>query len=99
MIHVRIFVHFSSDCSWNVQGKDGAPVTTINDISQDRQGMMWFATTRVLISFDSRVFRKYAHDPKKPNTVPSDYIERVLGDKEGNFRVATLQDTLIRHNR
>ncbi|WP_149244365.1 hypothetical protein [Dyadobacter sp. 32] len=56
-------------------GKDGAPVTTINDISQYRYGMMWFATTSGLISFDSRVFKKYAHDPKKPNTVHSDYIE------------------------
>ncbi|PWJ55954.1 two component regulator with propeller domain [Dyadobacter jejuensis] len=50
---------------------------------------MWFATSRGLYQYDSRVFKKYGQHPEKSQSLPSDYIENVYCDTKGNLWVGT----------
>ncbi len=80
-VNAQVFRQFSNQ-------KD-APVTTVLGITQDKDGFMWFATTRGLFRYDSQTFKKFIHDPNNPGTVPSDYVTKVLCDSEGKIWVAT----------
>lgn len=65
--------------------KEGAPATTVLGITQDKEGFMWFATSRGLYRYDSRTFKKYLHDPQNPNSLPTDYLETVFCDSKGRL--------------
>lgn len=87
----RRFLHFS--------GNEGAPVNeTVLQIIQDKQGMMWFATSGGLYSFDSRKFRKFAHDPRLPGSLPTKYVETVICDSHGTIWAGSTNG-LCRHDK
>ena len=95
LYHLVLFYSMTLCSETNAQafrqfsGLKDAPVTTVLGITKDKEGFMWFATTRGLYRFDSRSFKKYAHDPDNAKTIPSDYTTNVFCDSDGKLWVAT----------
>ncbi len=63
--------------------KDGLSQSTINDIMQDKNGFMWFATYGGLNKYDGYHFTHYQHDENDSTTIGNNEIMRVFEDKEG----------------
>ncbi len=77
----QVFRHFSE--------REGAPVTTVMAITQDHEGFLWFASSRGLYRYDSKVFKKYIYDAGRPGSIASDYIQSIYCDSEGRLWIAT----------
>ncbi len=58
-------------------------VNSVQAITQDSAGFLWFATQGGLLRYDGRNFVVYRHDPDNPNTPASDYMEAVFIDSKG----------------
>lgn len=64
--------------------KDGLPSATVYDISQDKNGFMWFATENGLSRFDGKNFRTYT----TKDGLPDNSILKVHGDNTGRVYFA-----------
>lgn len=74
------FIHLTTE--------EGIADNTINDIIQDRQGFMWFATNNGLQRYDGHQFRDYHFDFVNKNSLPSDVVAKLMEDDEGNVWAA-----------
>lgn len=61
----------------------------INNIYQDRDGMIWIATENGLNKYDGTKVTLYCHDEDDPHSLAHNYILYVYEDKRGNFIVGT----------
>ncbi|WP_303318060.1 two-component regulator propeller domain-containing protein [Flavivirga abyssicola] len=68
---------------------DGLSQSDINSIYQDDQGFMWFATHEGLNKYDGYNFTIYSPDSNNPNSINSNLIFSLAGDKDGNLWVGT----------
>lgn len=59
---------------------DGLPSSNVFAISEDRRGVLWMATSSGLVRYDGTRFRVFRHDPRKPNSLASNYVSTVLID-------------------
>jgi ligand-binding sensor domain-containing protein len=60
---------------------------SINDIVQDRQGFLWFATEDGLNKYDGYEFKVYKFDAADTNSLPASYINRLYLDRAGKLWV------------
>lgn len=68
---------------------DGLSQNDVNSIYQDKQGLMWFATHDGLNRYDGYNFKVYRPDSNNPNSINSNLIYSLTGDREGNLWVGT----------
>lgn len=69
----------------NYTAKTGLPQNTINDIIQDQQGYLWFATQVGVARFDGYEFQVF----NTSDGLPDDFIECLLVNKEGEIWIGT----------
>lgn len=65
--------------------QNGLPQNTVNDIDQDHQGYIWFATQVGAARFDGYDFEYF----DSYNGLPDDYVNCLMVDKEGNIWMGT----------
>lgn len=83
----QVFRHFTE--------KEGAALTPTLDITQDREGYMWFATVNGLYRYDSRSFRRYEQTGENGEDVMTINITSLKVDSEGRFWVGTTKGLFL----
>jgi len=61
----------------------------IEDIFQDRQGFMWFATRDGLNRYDGNQFVVFRNDRNDPQSLASNWVLSLVEDKEGNIWIGS----------
>lgn len=64
---------------------EGLSNLEVNDIIQDQQGYIWFATEGGLNRYDGYHVTVYEHDPINPNSLSRNVIKSVVEDSAGNL--------------
>jgi diguanylate cyclase (GGDEF)-like protein len=54
--------------------EDGLAQSSVQAITQDRQGYMWFGTEDGLQRYDGYDFQTFHHDPEQPGSLADDYV-------------------------
>ena len=67
----------------------GLSQNTVFDITQDKKGMMWFATNNGLNKFDGYNFTVYQNDEQDPHSIGCDIIRTCITDESGKIWVGT----------
>jgi len=65
--------------------KNGLPQNSVNDVVQDPQGYLWFATQGGAARFDGYEFKHF----NSLNGLPDDYVNCLLADHTGNLWFGT----------
>lgn len=68
---------------------DGLPTGTVNDIFQDDQGFIWFATENGLCLYDAYNIITYRHIPYDTNSLTSNNLTCIEEDDEGNLWIGS----------
>ncbi len=71
----------------HVTTADGLSFPIVQDILQDQQGYLWFATYSGLNRYDGYEFTVYRHDPGDPTSLRSDYVAAIFEDRDGTLWV------------
>ncbi|MBP0905433.1 two-component regulator propeller domain-containing protein [Mariniflexile gromovii] len=69
--------------------KEGFNQNTINAISQDRYGFLWFGTPNGLIKYDGYEFETYTTQLKSNGTISSNFITSLYNDPNGVLWIGT----------
>ncbi len=69
--------------------KDGLPTFTVNDIIQDDNGFIWFATENGLCRYDAYEFKVFQQYPADTGGLSSDNITCLLPDEENSLWIGT----------
>lgn len=69
--------------------KEGFNQNTINAISQDRYGFIWFGTPNGLIKYDGYEFETYTTQTKTTGTISSNHITSLFNDDNGVLWIGT----------
>lgn len=69
--------------------EDGLSQVTVNDITQDELGFMWFATEDGLNRYDGKKFVQYRSDATKANKVSGNIINFVFLDSKNRLWAGT----------
>lgn len=69
--------------------REGLSHLYINDILQDKQGFMWFATRDGLNKYDGYKMMVYRRDNQKQNTLSDNVVRTILEDYNGDIWVGT----------
>ena len=64
---------------------------SVNNIIQDQEGYLWFASQDGLHRYDGFQFKSWYHDPQNAQSLSSSYIEWCLVDKSNNLWVGSYQ--------
>jgi ligand-binding sensor domain-containing protein/signal transduction histidine kinase/CheY-like chemotaxis protein/AraC-like DNA-binding protein len=70
--------------------EQGLSNSTIENISQDKRGFMWFGTRDGLNRFDGYQMTVYRYHPKDSTTISDNYIRYIHNDREGNLWAGTI---------
>jgi signal transduction histidine kinase/CheY-like chemotaxis protein/ligand-binding sensor domain-containing protein len=62
---------------------NGFPLRVLDCITQDKDGLMWFAAEDGLARFDANSFKVFKNDPDNPYSISHNYIQWVFTDSEG----------------
>lgn len=76
----------------------GLSNSNVLSIAQDQFGFMWFATEGGLNRFDGNRFIAYKHNPKNPQSLSCNTINKLLIDNDGTLWIATTHEGLDRYN-
>jgi len=68
---------------------NGLPNTQVNQICQDRSGIVWICTEGGLVRFDGVDFETFRRDRENPNSITSDSVHDLVEDVSGTKWVAT----------
>lgn len=68
---------------------DGLSQSTVVDITQDRQGNMWFATHNGLNKFDGYGFTVYQHNDQDSYSIGNDIVRTCITDRQGRIWAGT----------
>jgi ligand-binding sensor domain-containing protein/signal transduction histidine kinase len=69
--------------------EDGLSQNNINQIIQDQNGFVWFATNGGLNRFDGIEFKTFIHDRNSDNSISNNIINHLYEDDHGNIWVST----------
>ncbi|MBL0739805.1 hybrid sensor histidine kinase/response regulator transcription factor [Chryseolinea lacunae] len=69
--------------------KDGLSQGVVNSITQDDQGLMWFATEDGLNRFDGYSFKIFKHDSDNSKSLADNFVQNIFKDSEGSFWVSS----------
>jgi len=78
----------------NINQKQGLSQGTINDIFEDSNGLMWFATKDGLNRYDGKQIKVYRRNHNDPNSLPNNHILALNEDSEGRLWIGTLGNNL-----
>ncbi|SKC64751.1 hybrid sensor histidine kinase/response regulator [Ohtaekwangia koreensis] len=65
--------------------KNGFPLKVLDCITQDKDGLMWFAAEDGLARFDGNSFKVFKNDPDNPYSISHNYIQWVFTDSDGTL--------------
>ena len=68
---------------------DGLSQGMVNDILQDEDGFMWFATADGLNRYDGRQFRSFRRNAYNPYSLPSNVVSDIYTDPAARLWVVT----------
>ncbi|MFT4926413.1 MAG: ligand-binding sensor domain-containing protein/signal transduction histidine kinase [Phenylobacterium sp.] len=74
----------------------GLSQITINDVLQDRQGFMWFATQDGLNRYDGYQFKIYRHDNADPYSLPGNWVDCLFEDRSGQLWLGVTSGGLVK---
>jgi signal transduction histidine kinase/DNA-binding response OmpR family regulator/streptogramin lyase len=100
IINLSCFICFSFQCagqsnSWqSLTISDGLSQGMVNDMIQDRQGFMWFATKDGLNRYDGYNFKIFTRDADNPNSISGNFCTALLEDSNGRIWIVTEKDGL-----
>lgn len=77
---------------------EGLSQGTVDDMLQDHQGFLWFATQDGLNRFDGYQFKIFRHDADNPQSLSSNYITSLYESDNGTLWIGTTNG-LHRFNR
>jgi ligand-binding sensor domain-containing protein/class 3 adenylate cyclase/predicted metal-dependent HD superfamily phosphohydrolase len=69
----------------NLSLRDGLSQSTVNNILQDKNGLMWFCTQDGLNKYDGNTFKVYKHDPEDSTSLSDNFINVLIEDSKGNL--------------
>ena len=76
-----LFPQDSSDIKFErISRENGLSQLSVNYITQDKKGFMWFATQDGLNQYDGYGFTVYSHDRDVPNSISANHIRVILED-------------------
>lgn len=75
----------------NYSVKDGLSNNTVNDIIQDPNGFMWFATEKGLSRFDGYQFVNFFHDPENQNSISGNSVLTLAIDNRNFLWIGTTE--------
>lgn len=73
----------------HISGADGLISNTVNAITQDSDGFMWFGTPEGLCRYDGYAFKSFVHDPSDVHTLSNNIISCLIEDSFRNLWVGT----------
>jgi diguanylate cyclase (GGDEF)-like protein len=76
----------------------GLSQSSVNCITQDSQGMMWFGTQDGLNRFDGYTFTVFKHDPLEPGSLSHNFIWALHLARDGSLWIGTEGGGLERWN-
>lgn len=62
----------------------------VNQVYQDRDGVIWIATENGLNRYDGARFTLFRHEPGNPESLSNNYVNNVFEDSRGNLFVSTM---------
>lgn len=68
---------------------NGLSSSLINDICQDRNGMIWIATEDGLNRYDGAKLTVYKHNPEDEHSLCHNYVRTIMEDSKGHLIVGT----------
>ncbi|MDP1817953.1 MAG: two-component regulator propeller domain-containing protein, partial [Leadbetterella sp.] len=83
----------------SLTASDGLSQGYVNDILQDRDGFMWFATKDGLSRYDGYQFKVYTHDSYDPSSISSNTINYLYEDSKGRIWICTDDNGLSIYNK
>ena len=78
---------------------DGLSQSDVNDVVQDDEGFMWFATHDGLNRFDGYSFKEFIPNRNKANSISSNLVYALKTDKNGNLWIGTTGGGLVFYNK
>jgi ligand-binding sensor domain-containing protein len=75
---------------------DGILFIHITGITQDKSGYLWFSSKKGFYRYDGYQMTTYQNDPLDPNSVPTNALEAICADNNGNIWLASLGAGLIK---
>ncbi len=69
--------------------KQGFFQNTVNAITSDENGYLWFSTPNGLVRYDGYSFRYFYHDSENPESIPYNYINNLLKGFDGKLWIGT----------
>jgi signal transduction histidine kinase/ligand-binding sensor domain-containing protein/DNA-binding response OmpR family regulator len=73
----------------HIATEDGLSSNSVWSIVEDKQGFMWFGTSKGLNRYDGYTFKVFTHDPNDSNSISDDYIMSLFADKSGYLWIGT----------
>lgn len=77
---------------------EGLSHNTVNAISQDCKGFMWFGTRNGLCRYDGYNITRYYHDEEDSTTISHDFITRLYNDPFRNTLWISTEQGISKHN-
>ncbi|MDE2138628.1 MAG: diguanylate cyclase, partial [Gammaproteobacteria bacterium] len=76
----------------------GLANSALTALAQDRDGFIWIGSQSGLMRFDGYRFRTYQHDPHDAGSIPSNFVQSLYADPQGNLWVGTANAGLARYD-
>jgi signal transduction histidine kinase/ligand-binding sensor domain-containing protein/AraC-like DNA-binding protein len=70
----------------------GLSESSVLCIYKDKKDFMWFGTRKGLNRYDGISFKYFFQDPNNPNSISSNFIQNIIGDKYTNLIIITDRD-------
>ena len=91
------FITFCAYPAWNdynvraINNIEGLPDKHVNQILQDSDGFMWFATNNGLCRYDGYEFKTYKSSSQFPELLQSNIVNAIVEDIDHNLWIGTEQ--------
>lgn len=73
----------------HIEDKKELPSSFINEMLQDEEGYIWFATENGLSKYDAYSFNTFRHNPIDTNSLSNNGVKCILADKSGRIWAGT----------
>jgi signal transduction histidine kinase/ligand-binding sensor domain-containing protein len=70
--------------------EDGLPSHWARDITQDKDGYLWFATEAGLARYDGYSFKTFSHVRDDSTSLSSDNLSKIITDQKGTIWIAAI---------
>jgi signal transduction histidine kinase/ligand-binding sensor domain-containing protein/DNA-binding response OmpR family regulator len=77
---------------------EGLPHNTVNAISQDNKGFMWFGTRNGLCRYDGYNITKFVHEKDDSSTLSHDFVSRLYNDFYRNTLWVSTEQGICKYN-